>query len=698
MSETWRSDYQITSLPPPALYNTSGLGSSKLVGISSDRMAMVYGTGGSSAFPDFFFGDIRLQLIDPFGNAIGSYVTIASAAAAYPISTGGTSLLGFDVAAGSDGTIAVTYVRQTQVSSIESKSEVFVRTFSSSGTPIGSEVNLNIGAVTPTAGNQSGISVTALSGGQFAASWTGSPDSLGLGGDGSGSGIFLQRFGPSGAPIGALIQVNDAGTLGNQYGSSITSLTNGDVIVSWISDNGNVYGQRVSSSGALIGSDMLLWSPPPPAAGDTGFARSAEVIALTNGGFALAWQYLQNNYSEVITEVQIFSQAGIPVGSPLVLNTEAFASGYVYSTFLDAVASADGGLSVTFSTFAPDSLTAGLGRVHINGDGTLDGQYLMSIDQTSYYHHNVSIGSFTDGREMVLFDRVDVGTADSLHAIIFDDRSPSLYGTANADVIVGHVGTSATPNDIIVAYDGDDTAYGMGGNDYLYMGAGNDVAVGAEGIDVLLLDAGNDFAYGGADQDYIFGGNGNDTLVGEGGVDVLQGEAGDDIFDGGAGGDYIYGGIGNDTAYGREDNDIFVMEYGNDTAFGEAGQDYFYMGAGDDMAHGGEGVDVFLGGAGNDTFEGGAGVDYAWGEAGNDTFIVRSYSGVLVLQDFTAGGTEDVIRLTSDTGLTTFAQAMGSMTFYSGMNTTILTINANTSIWFIGVNTSQFTAADFAFV
>jgi uncharacterized protein YkwD len=266
-------------------------------------------------------------------------------------------------------------------------------------------------------------------------------------------------------------------------------------------------------------------------------------------------------------------------------------------------------------------------------------------------------------------------------------------GTAGNEQLIGSAGP-----DVLVALGGADQSQGGDGNDYLYMGDGNDTAYGNVGVDVLLLEVGDDLGYGGDDTDYIFGGVGNDTLLGEGGVDVLQGEAGDDIFDGGTGGDYVYGGTGNDTAYGRDGNDIFVMEAGNDTAFGEEGQDYFYMGDGDDSGNGGAGVDVFLGGAGNDVFEGGSGVDYAWGEAGNDAFLVRAASGVMVVNDFIAGGTDDVVRLTADTGITTFAQALASSTYYAGMNTTILTVDADTSVWLVGINRTQLTAADFVFV
>ena len=91
-------------------------------------------------------------------------------------------------------------------------------------------------------------------------------------------------------------------------------------------------------------------------------------------------------------------------------------------------------------------------------------------------------------------------------------------------------------------------------------------------------------------------------------------------------------------------------------------------------------------------------MDYAWGEAGNDAFVIRGSSGVMVVNGFTAGGADDVVRLTADTGITTFARALASSTYYAGMNTTIVTVDADTAVWLVGVNRTQLTAADFAFV
>lgn len=84
---------------------------------------------------------------------------------------------------------------------------------------------------------------------------------------------------------------------------------------------------------------------------------------------------------------------------------------------------------------------------------------------------------------------------------------------------------------------------------------------------------------------------------------VIFGNAGNDYITGGRFDDYIDGGLDNDHLYGGE---------GDDTLVGGDGEDHLY---------GGDGIDILYGGAG---------VDYLHGGAGDD---------VLIVSDFTNGGT-----------------------------------------------------------
>ena len=140
---------------------------------------------------------------------------------------------------------------------------------------------------------------------------------------------------------------------------------------------------------------------------------------------------------------------------------------------------------------------------------------------------------------------------------------------------------------------------GLGGNDFLFGGGGDDVVVGGAGHD-LLRGAGGD--------DVEFGGGGNDRLRNWAGADRLSGGAGNDHLRGGQGADVVMGGPGRD-----------VASYAGHTAGVRAS-----IGTGADDGRPGEGdniaadVENLRGGPGNDTLIGSAGPNQLFGLGGND--------------------------------------------------------------------------------
>lgn len=174
------------------------------------------------------------------------------------------------------------------------------------------------------------------------------------------------------------------------------------------------------------------------------------------------------------------------------------------------------------------------------------------------------------------------------------DASPTLYGGAGNDEIVGHLsndwinGGGAAPDDALspaIVNDGADSLYGLDGNDHIYGNSQFAAQGAADGGDLIFGDFG---------MDYVNGNAGNDTIQGGEGPDRLYGGAGDDVIDG----DDWYSGSGSS---------------GN-------GNDHINGNKGNDSLHGGAGNDDILGGQGNDLIEGGVGLDTLSGNAGSDLF------------------------------------------------------------------------------
>jgi len=114
---------------------------------------------------------------------------------------------------------------------------------------------------TYTTNSQSGPSITALNNGGFVITW----QSIGQDSDGS-TGIYAQRYDASGNNVGAEFQVNTY-TSDNQSSPSTTALTDGGFVVTWMSYNQDgsgygIYAQRYDADGNTQGSEFQVNTYP----------------------------------------------------------------------------------------------------------------------------------------------------------------------------------------------------------------------------------------------------------------------------------------------------------------------------------------------------------------------------------------------------------------------------------------------------
>lgn len=139
------------------------------------------------------------------------------------------------------------------------------------------------------------------------------------------------------------------------------------------------------------------------------------------------------------------------------------------------------------------------------------------------------------------------------------DADDSLEGGADSDLLLGLAGADAVAGGL-----GEDTIYGGDGDDVLrgdlnsrnsQVGIGND--------DIIYGGAGNDRIGGKGGNDLLFGGEGDDRIWGDDGDDILRGGLGNDILTG----DDFSGGSGADTfvlAAGEGSDTIVDFEVGTD--------------------------------------------------------------------------------------------------------------------------------------
>jgi len=280
---------------------------------------------------------------------------------------------------------------------------------------------------------------------------------------------------------------------------------------------------------------------------------------------------------------------GMAAGDTLVAVENIFGSIYndsLYGSTAGNVLSGGLGNDYVEAGTGDDTLAGGAGRDTLYGGEGMDfldyreSNAAVSINLTS----NTASGGHATGDVLQGVDGI-IGSAFDDTLIGFDNQG--LTGDVYTNIFSGGAG-----NDYMDVGAGNDIVHGDEGNDTVLAGAGDDSATGGEGNDAVYGGAGNDSAYGGDGDDLVDAGDGNDLAYGGAGADNVSGGAGNDLLDGGLGADSLYGGTGNDAIYGGDGNDLISGGAGNDLLTGGTGSDTFAGGIGDTIVGGAGDNDV----------------------------------------------------------------------------------------------------------
>jgi len=186
---------------------------------------------------------------------------------------------------------------------------VYAQRYTAAGVKTGIEFRVN----TTPAGAQSSPSVAALKDGSFVVAWQSD------GQDGSGLGVYAQRFTAAGVKQSVEFRVNTR-TIGAQSMPSATGLGGGGFVVAWQSDGQDgsglgVYAQRYDSAGAKAGVEFRV---------NTAIAGAQSLPSasgLQDGGLAIAWQSAGQDGSGLGVYWQRYTAAGVKAGTEFRANT-----------------------------------------------------------------------------------------------------------------------------------------------------------------------------------------------------------------------------------------------------------------------------------------------------------------------------------------------------------------------------------------
>ena len=131
--------------------------------------------------------------------------------------------------------------------------------------------------------------------------------------------IYAQRYSSAGAALDTNFKVNDGAVLGNWGWPKISSDSSGNFVITWGDErngDGDVYAQRYSSEGAVLGNNFRVYN-------DISGTRQYDPCITTdgNGNFVITWYDTRNGGYDVYA--QRYSSEGIQLGDNFKVNDGA---------------------------------------------------------------------------------------------------------------------------------------------------------------------------------------------------------------------------------------------------------------------------------------------------------------------------------------------------------------------------------------
>jgi hypothetical protein len=303
--------------------------------------------------------------------------------------------------------------------------ELNAQRYAASGAALGGEFRVN----TTTTGDQINPSVAMDTGGDFVVAWQSQ------GQDGSGWGVYGQRYNAAGVQAGGEFQINTT-TAGDQKLARVAMDATGDFVVTWESygqggdgaTQSNIYGQRYDFLGNPRGGEFLVNS-----AYTAGTQNYSAVAMDATGNFVVAWQSDGGHDGDGWgIFAQRFDAAGNPQGSEFRVNTTT-ANDQQYP----AVAMNRGGAFViTWTDSAADGSGAGVYAQHYNADGTPSG-WQLPVNTTTANDQHYSAAVYSGHNAVLVWSGNGTGDPDGvfLQRYIDINHAPVLSGTNNLTAI-----------------------------------------------------------------------------------------------------------------------------------------------------------------------------------------------------------------------------------------------------------------------
>ncbi|MEB3342272.1 DUF4347 domain-containing protein [Okeania sp.] len=292
---------------------------------------------------------------------------------------------------------------------------IYGQRYDANGNKAGNEFQVN----TRTINAQWKPAVTALTNGDFVVTWNSSDQ------DGSGTGIYGQRYDADGNKVGNEFLVNTY-TKSSQENSAVTALPNGGFVVTWHSrgqdgDGTGVYGQRYDADGNKVGNEFQVNTYT------TSWQDHSAVTALTNGGFVVTWNSSDQDGDITGVYGQRYDADGNKVGNEFQVNT--YTIGNQHSSEVTALP--NGGFVVTWNSGGnQDGSASGVYGQRYNADGNKVGDEFQVNTYTNNAQRNSAITTLANGDFIVAWESQG---QDGSNYGIYSQRYQNVFYTVNPE-------------------------------------------------------------------------------------------------------------------------------------------------------------------------------------------------------------------------------------------------------------------------
>jgi hypothetical protein len=310
--------------------------------------------------------------------------------------------------------------------------------------------------------------------------------------DGGGYGIYAQRYDKDSGAQGSEFRVNTY-TTGTQAETSVAMDADGDFVVTWYSDQDGsgfgIYAQRYDKDGGAQGSEFRVNTYTISNQTNPSVAMDAD------GDFVVTWQSYGQDGSNFGVYAQRYDKDGGAQGSEFKVNTYTVNSQGAPSVAMDA----DGDFVVTWNSYEQDGSENGIYAQRYSADGSVNhgaqGSEFRVNTYTTAFQFNPSVAMDADGDFVVTWysgKDVNFYGIDGIYAQRYSADGSVNHGAQGSEFRVNTYTESTQINpsvamdadgDFVVTWhsiEQDGSSYGIYAQRYSADGSVNNGAQGSE--------------------------------------------------------------------------------------------------------------------------------------------------------------------------------------------------------------------------